>query len=216
MKLNELNLDGYKHILKNDWNINTRLLEWLKEKGFELIGEGRWSSVWISEKCDFVVKTGQTRDNIFKKFVNFCHKANDPHFPKFGQIKPIDNDTFVIFMEKLYPTDFSRNLSWFLRSYSEQVIKLKKAQYKESLETFFGIRDINENDLIPYIEKWLDEEKNINIRISYANGGGQIHSLTKSVYDGTIKMNMAFNDIGPGNILERNDGTLVLNDPIYG
>lgn len=216
MKLNELNLDGYKHILKNKWNERELLLNWLHDKGFESVGDGTWSSAWISDECDFVVKTGFTKDNIFKKFVDFCHSINDPHFPKFGRLKPIDNETFVIFMEKLQPSDFSRNLSWFLRSYSEHVIKLKNMQYKESLETFFGLRDINENDLMPYIEKWLDEEKNVDIRRMRVNGKEQINSLTKSVYDGTIKMNMVFNDIGPGNIMERNDGTLVLNDPIYG
>lgn len=215
MNLNELNLDSYKHILKNEWSERDLLLQWLNDKGFELVGDGTWSSAWISDECDFIVKTGSMKNNIFKKFVDYCHSTKDKHLPKFGQFKKIDSDTFVIFMEKLYPSDFSRNLSWFLREYSEHVRKINMS-YKESLETFFGKRNINENDILPYIEDWLDEEKNVNIRRMKINGAAQIDSLTKTVYDATNGIGIPLDDIGPGNIMERRDGTLVLNDPIYG
>lgn len=216
MKLNELNLDGYKHIMRNNWQIPDNLIMWLTDKNFELVGDGNFSTVWISNDCDFVVKTGKTKDTIFKKFVNYCHAANDRHLPKFGTIKNLDENTFVVFMEKLYHVEFNNSLALFLREYSKFLAQNNNMDYKKSIQEFFNKENIPVYDLIYLIKDWLYDEKNINIKGKNFEYSMQMDSLTETVYNATITMKQRLDDIGGSNIMQREDGTLVLSDPIYG
>ena len=102
MKLNELNLDGYKHIKNNDWDYSRQLIDWLKSKNFKLLGEGSYSSVFQSPTENFVVKVNKGYiDQGFLKFVDFCHKnKGNLHLPKIGEIKKFDK-FYIVFIEKL-------------------------------------------------------------------------------------------------------------------
>lgn len=103
MKINELNLNGYKHIMNNDWKIPKNLKKWLLENNFERIGRGMFSSVYASNTENFVVKVNDGYiDESYINFVDFCQKNNSPHLPKIGKIKKYNN-FYIIFIEKLTP-----------------------------------------------------------------------------------------------------------------
>lgn len=101
--VNEASLSDYKTIKNNDWGLPENLIEWLKGKGFKMIGEGHYSYVFSSESEDFVVKVnnGERMDKGYLEFVEFCRQnKGNPHLPKIGTVKKYDN-WYIVFIEKL-------------------------------------------------------------------------------------------------------------------
>ena len=98
-RIDELNLDGYKHIKNNDWDNEVSLKRWLEEKNFKRIGTGAFSTVYSSDTEKFVVKVNDGHiDEGYIKFVEFCHQnKGNQHLPKIGQIKKYDK-WYIIFI----------------------------------------------------------------------------------------------------------------------
>lgn len=156
MKLNELNLDGYKHIKNNDWKLPKNLADWLYENNFEKIGRGLFSSVFASQTENFVVKVNRGNiDESYIKFVEFCQKNNSPHLPKMGKIKKYDN-FYIIFVEKLKPMEdffgMGEMSTWKFFNYCIDIInstnddEFKKEKIKEAFNKRTNY-SLNENIL---------------------------------------------------------------------
>ena len=160
-RIDELNLDGYKHIKNNNWSCPEELIKWLINKNFEVIGGGLFSKVFQSPTEKFVVKVnidpsdgeGPATDIGYQKFLNLCEKnKGNPHLPKIGKPKIIKSNgkTYnVVFIEKLDELDvefsdaifFIQDIVAFCNNdiekkeaYQKMAQELTDDQYKQSVE----------------------------------------------------------------------------------
>lgn len=204
MKLKELNLNNYKHISKNKWNMPDNLFKWLKENNFKLIGEGVFSDAYESDeimKDKFIVKVNRGElDKRYLEFVDFCQEnKQNTHLPKMGNIRMFEG-WYIIFIEKLKPikTDFlGFNFEKFYTFFNKLVDfgmqqNLQKISLEKEIKDFF-ILNSKKPDLIElYLEQFCE----------------------MSIILGKLKEKLNCNtlDLHDGNIMLRGN-TLVIIDP---
>lgn len=203
MKLNELNLDGYKHIKNNDWGIPDNLMEWLTEKNFKEIGRGVYSSVWKSDTENFIVKINKgSIDRNYLKFVEFCQQnKGNPHLPKMGQIKKYE-DWYIIFIEKLEPTYVKYTVS----------VELKKfVRYFFGPNTSLQPDDLTDKDMFEKLFKRKVSEFNLPNELKSQDMIDALFVLFKFIVEYNI--NDRSLDLHGNNIMLRGN-TIVITDPV--
>lgn len=204
-RLDELNLDGYKHIKKNEWDDSDKLKDWLMSKNFKKAGEGGYATVYVSETENFVVKVNDGHfDNNYVDFINFCHRnKSNQHLPKIGQIKKLSKESgdkwFVVFIEKLEPFDIRK------------VFGVEPNEYEKILDFFFKLINkpskISNKDVIKQlIESGLSETQYTN---QLADIGNTVHDFCDQ-YSIDPK---DFLDMHDDNLMMRGN-TIVVIDPV--
>lgn len=200
MKLNELNLDGYKHIKNNDWDNKYTLDDWLYDHGLKKIGQGTRSDIYASQNENFVVKVNfDNLDEIYLKFVDFCHKNKNIHLPKIGNVKEFEN-SYIVFVEKLEKI----NLEYLGFS-----AEMNLYDFFNTCINHLFFQKINDDDLINLIKKQYiigtKQEISNNLLKQFFS---IIKIMTKFKEDMKVKNNL---DLHSGNIMLRGN-TLVVID----
>lgn len=210
-KIEELNLDGYKHIKNNEWELPDDLESYLKYHNFQLLGEGDLSRVYQSPTENFVVKVNKGRmEKEYSDFIQCSrNNKNDPHLPKFGKMKIIENDNvkfYVVFIEKLEIGSLGFNMNYACKFLSEAWMWIKgQANEFNSIE--------QSEELLNCLKK-LDEKysQGNQFKSKYSN---QYLELIKTLFVMADYIKTDFLDIHPGNIGLRDD-TIVILDPVRG
>lgn len=207
MKINELNLDGYKHIKNNIWGLPSNLEQYLLDNNFDLIGEGDLSKVFQSPTENFVVKINKGQvEKDYEKFVNFCRKnPNDPHLPKFGQIKMIKKDGinfyYIVFIEKLKIAPSNNDINFKVSDFVDHT-------WRELIND----DQLSVNELYETVKDWDLNYNNGNVfKSEYVD---QFLGLTKTLKNMRRYIKAPILDIWAGNLGIRDDNTLVLLDPV--
>lgn len=210
MKLNELNLDGYKFIKSNDWNLPENLSNWLIDNGFKCVGSGNFSSVFLSnEKQTFVVKVnrGSNMDENYLKFIDFCHKnKGNKHLPKMGELKKYD-DWYFIFIERLEPVNFgNRAVAGYLSMILKMII------FDDSLSVNISYNDF-ENFAIDIFSNFDDSMFPQVFKTD--KGKQQLIEMFYVLYMFKTEYNISKDDFDfyDRNIMRRGD-TFVITDPV--
>lgn len=200
-RIDELNLDGYKHIKNNDWELPKNLISWLQERDFEEIGKGLASIVFSSKTENFVVKINKGYiDSGYINFVEFCGKnKGNKHLPKLGKIKKYD-DWYIIFIEKLQPVTneffFSFNFYEFLNKLVDFYQYVRPDNF-----TFDQILNSVINSFKEHPIKIDDQIRN------------QLNDIVKLLFEFKKKYGYSKLDLHCNNFMMRGD-TIVVIDPM--
>ena len=166
----------------------------LKKLGWEEIGMGCFSSVFRHPHKSYVLKVNQYPDKAFQKFAEISKKFPNRHFLKVGDTKVIEfngRPYYIYTLEKLYPvTSLPAGLEVFSAArFLEWVADHPWASIAEFLLGRFN----PSNTLIQWVQNHPSLIKACQI-------------LGKNKLRVTI-------DIHEDNIMQRNDGTIVIVDP---
>ena len=193
-RIDELSLDGYKHIKNNDWGLPDKLADWLKERDFKKLGEGLYSSVFQSQTENFVVKINNGDiDEGYLEFLDFCRKTKSPHLPKIGTVKKYEN-WYIIFIEKLEPSNLSRWINTDLLNFFSSY----RGDDWDSFEKVYNAL------LLPNGSPFNDD--------SVKKQFFELSNLV-TLFEGYSDNGTIINDLHSNNIMMRGD-TYVITDPI--
>lgn len=194
MKLEQLHeqLQGVKKYHNLTWD---ELKLELKKYGINSIGIGGFGEVFHKTGWDHVVKVFE-KDNAYLEYVNFCiQNPNNPHYPKFIK-KTMNMHQFHTRMGQ--------------SSKMMQIVKIELLQplldewYSDNLQDLYvqykkQIRQLNDNQMDAQLDKYNKP---------------QLKSLLISI-DRIIQHLPKYHlDIWFDNIMQREDGTIVLSDPV--
>ena len=139
MKLEELKkpkeIEKFRNDLKDYKEVDSReqgwrhtLPQYMEKYGFNLAGSGKYGSVYINPKYQFVIKVFM-KDSAYLRWLSFCRKNQDnPFVPKMkGKVLRITDIFYAVRIEKLDEFEWSkiRNVSvnklfmWALDEFEE-------------------------------------------------------------------------------------------------
>jgi len=108
MIVNEI-ISQYRNILKNKCKIPKVLIQYMKDNGFELLGQGGFSDVYAKPNSNFVIKIGHKdiKYDGYMDYVNFIkNNPGNKYLPKVGNVRYYENENniqyYVLPIEKLY------------------------------------------------------------------------------------------------------------------
>ena len=189
----------------------------LKKAGYKFIGSGYDAQVWMKDEGTVVKILMPKEDNsahdTFKTFYELSKKLNSPNLPKFKQVDgqevynfTIKNQPFVQYgMEQLYPLEkgsLDEYVVWMLADLSAKQLDWNKAVDVISKESGKGYYPDAEK-----LQKEFAAQNTSKIReyeIFY-NTLRTLHKVGRSKGYGW--------DPHTENVMQRNDGTLVITDP---
>lgn len=208
MKLKQLHeqLQGVKKFHNMNWQ---QFEQFLKSQNIQLIGSGMFGKVFYSPSWNYVIKVFD-KDDGYLKFVNFALENPSRHFPKFmkgprnlpqflTRLSSSNERFTVVKMEKLnkLTKEIHEFLGYNLRTLADHytnnvetpveiIVDSQVVKFKHTTDVFLKYKQYNLPSLIKVYN--------------------QLNILT----DEHIR-----NDLHVGNIMMRDDGTIVITDPFY-
>jgi len=191
----------------NSWD----LISSLEKRGWKFHGSGSFSKVFTNEKYPFVLKVTEEYDRAFAHFAILTHKFPNKHFPVIGNAKILTDDNgnkyHLYVMEKLYKLDRTES------RYFNNNFRL--------FSTFMNAMNWYDTDklTIPVIRKTFEfiNDENSNGSNFDKDTFKDFLRKNKSLIEalGTVaKYGKGQFDIHGDNIMKREDGTLVVIDPL--
>jgi hypothetical protein len=172
----------------------------LQKYGYERIGEGYWASVFSKPGDPLVLKLFDSEDAGYYTFLNLATTHQNKHFPKFkGKVMNVTDEYRAIRMEKLNPLSGSWNERDIVLMAINNAIEMRTRNIFNTSEEYFKLEYGNKY-YVDNSEKqvFLDNEELLEACI-----------LIGEHWDGTLAI-----DIHSDNVMERNDGTIVITDPL--
>jgi len=164
----------------------------LKKLGWNCEAEGYFSSVWVNDNKPFVLKINEQPDRGYAHFVSVVKKHRNKHFPVISDQKEMEiagRKYYIYMIEKLKPINYLAAAREYLNIFSK-VIRFPA----DSLKSLF-----NEDNAYSYPQPptiLLDNPSLVKaLRIIGNNFAGFV------------------NDLHAGNIMQRDNGTIVIIDP---
>jgi hypothetical protein len=195
MKINEINVPkrvvstAKKHFsYKNDEQDDSLLDNAMKKMGWHLIGTGFFSNVYFNSKKKFVLKINTRPDLEYQRYVDVIKKYKNKHFPMISDIKKIrigGNIYGVYSIEKLKELNHD---NWNMVSAIFYEFELRR---NSSSKKFYN--DMEENE-----KQFLDNNPEFVKALE----------IVKSNKQKSREL-----DLSPDNVMQREDGTLVITDP---
>lgn len=196
-------LIGVKNLANNSW---PEIEQLLLQNGFRILGVGSSAKVFEHPSKDYVYKIFDN-DKAYSSYISYClNNRNNPHIPniikqpkefkKFFKHKDQENSFTVLRIEKLndlqgdvrdfYNVRLQYNIIMYLKFGANQI-------FRDHYDTTKAYRGINQ----------------------YINAYPQFQF--KEVFDTLIDIYKSigfFADISPSNFMQRDDGTIVIIDPV--
>lgn len=215
--MNIQNILEHLYGVKKFYKKNTsELINILKDKyNIELIGTGHYGMVFKCPKWNYVVKIFE-KDNGYLEFVDYCLQHQDnKHLPKFVK-KPIrlhkfhtrpkeqtDPYFYMVRMEELEHCTDEKNLDMILflsDNYDNLVLMSKNRQQKYMIYFYKNDKLLHKNVTFDEVIRMFPDTDIEHIVITFA--------------DVITAISWHINDLHMDNIMAREDGTLVITDPI--
>lgn len=193
-------LTGDKNLYKN-----------LEKLGWAYLNQGMYSKVFANPKKNYVIKINSRIDEGYQHFVTLIKRNRNKHFPRISDVQQIYIDKkpyFIYLIEKLepIPEPYNKNYSSFL----SDVIDVFMYSDKEPINFFKLFKTLRD-------EYSHDNEEEVKDRELYLRKNpalikaAQILGLAAKNSSKYIGI-----DIHEHNIMERNDGTIIIVDPYVG
>lgn len=234
MKLNELTreYDIDPNIVKttkdfyqraDKWNYDNPILDLKLEKlGWQrnYLSKGSYSMIYENpQEPRYIIKINQRRDSGFEWFAFLTKKFPNIHFPKIGNAKIITVDKtkyFVYAIEKLFKFEEAVDIT--------NIAQLCDHLIDSSGVGVSAIKNLNTKDLVTYIEEYPKQfdyparivESFLFLLENYPSFESQFNTLINACNILAKNQRSFFNDIHDGNIMRRQDGTIVISDPFSG
>ncbi len=192
----------------------------LKKLGKKL-GGGAYGDVYINpDDPNQVLKVFINKDQAYNRYLNMiAAKTNNPHFPKIeGAPMPFDKDQSIIKMERLQPFD-SQN--------PDHVEKYRTARnYLKALDYLYNeLTDYKSVGNPPLPPRGVSKDQFTAAMKDLVNATAQREPLLADALDTLhrevirppgVGRQAPWLDLHHGNIMFRDDGTLVITDPVAG
>jgi hypothetical protein len=165
----------------------------LKKLGWTFLDAGYYSSVYSNPKKPYILKVNGKIDSAYAQYVALIKKYKNPHFPKISDLKLMEIDGFryyIYLIEKLNSVPGKKD---------KIVRALENIMYapRHSFAYYCRNNDIPEETI--YLFQQQPELINACKII------GKFRDNSKNPY---VSL-----DMHGGNIMQRNDGTLIITDP---
>jgi hypothetical protein len=167
----------------NSWNANLLLNNTLKKYGWTYTTQGLYSSVYVNPNKNYVLKLNKHPDPGYAKYVTLIKNYKNPHFPIISDLKQININNKIYYVYLIEK----------LKQYSDNNV-VKAIKYVSTFPSL-PLREIYREEEIPTILLTHPKLEKA-LRIVGRNLGPRM-SL----------------DLHSGNIMQRNDGTIVITDP---
>lgn len=217
MKIQSLleSLQGVKKFHNMDWQ---QFEGYLKSQNIELLGRGAFGKVFSNPKWNYVIKVFE-QDNAYLTFVNYALKNPNKHFPRFLKnpknipqflTRPSNSASHfnIVKIEKLIQID--EDVGKFIAANIQRIA----AHYQVDTTNDTDSEIIIEYDILTGGQKqYLSLKKLIS---NCESEGLDIISIMETYIDLQRLTNRnVIDDMHTGNLMQREDGTVVFIDPFY-
>lgn len=200
-----------------------QLLDEFEKSGGKFIGSGKYGQVFEHPSWKYVIKVFPN-DPEYLSFARFAYRNPHPSFPKFygppQRIIPFYRRTpanameYVARVEKLYPVQNQELLDYIVRNYEEAIPYFHAVKTgdvdKEYERTIYPTVKERRQGVTPYTVKERIFQKTENAFKKYP----QLKSLYEAIYLVVTNIKASL-DIHKNNIMQRQNGDLVLTDPVW-
>ena len=173
----------------------TTMIEKLKDSGWSMTNTGFFSDVFSNPYKPYILKVNSRPDRAFAWFAFLTRKFPNIHFPKIGNMKVYKhyNEKYYVYLiERLYPIQLSSEKLQQLLS-ALQVIANNPDKSFEQLQDYYNI------NLLRTVRYYINNKPEL---INAAN------------IIGKYKTNKNRLDFSFQNVMSRDDGTIVITDPL--
>lgn len=196
--------------LKNTaWNSPTELIKWLKTNGFQKLGGGVFAAAYAKPGHNRVVKVSNRQDDCWIKFAQWSMtKTNNKHLPKIPWIKRYQGkrkgkatEFFITIIERLNP------------------LTNKAISQITDPGVLFGLMHYAnlDYDTEESIEQAMSKQPNPKIFQSNRLAAKlRNHPFIRAIEQVNSLSGDCWSDLHSGNLMVRNDGTVIITDPIAG
>jgi hypothetical protein len=180
----------------------------LSKLGWEPLGNGNFSSVFVNPKKNYVLKITDKPDPGYAEYVALIKKTRNKHFPKISDLKMLsfpnlqppvrmmghgmvnrpDTEYYVYLIEKLYPITYVDDVN---KSAVGRYCYLVAYFHYETLTKIFADREMN-------VPRFLRNDPSLVDALKYVGKNASLN---------------VWLDIHGSNIMQRDDGTVVITDP---
>jgi hypothetical protein len=191
----------------------------MAEKGYEHLGNGNFTAVYARPGSNKVIRIG-TMEDTWHHYAALCMKTSNPHFPRIDKIGTRtggDEKLLVARMERLLPisepeVDFVHNNLPMIAFIALYIVQSMTQPHKDwtfaALKYFFRSQLQNTERFagLSYeagFKGWVDSEA-MKLERPMAQALQMIKSIPYAQFD-----------FKPDNFMRREDGTLVITDPIW-
>lgn len=183
----------------------------MAQKGYEYLGHGTFTKVYAKPGSSKVIRIG-TMDDAWHRFAGLCLRGDNPHLPRIDKIgtRRDGHDTLLVArMERLIPVNPKNFAAQNLPLLAHIVVSLPTLWGKSdwcyaSLRLLYSREtSVRPKETDPAFRRWVLEqaqacEPSMRRAIDLI---GNIRGVTF--------------DFKPENFMRRQDGTLVITDPIW-
>lgn len=184
------------------------ITKWMESKGYHLLGEGFYSSVFMDKNPNFVIKIAE--DPSYLEYIQFCQKnSSNKHLPKVSKFFSLPDNwhNFKVFkIEKLTPLpekyDFGNFVFDYISSHLElSYLKLRQRFTNPNLTVSYrfgmNFQDTKLGDKSPMVLEFFDNY--------FTADAYDIFRKISRLFDGDLDLNVT-------NMMVRGN-TLVFTDP---
>jgi hypothetical protein len=212
------------HAMKN-WKSVKQVQAFLKREGYKRLGKGAFAEAWSQRGSDTVIKISTVEDVCWLRYAKWAKTQQDnPHVPKISMLKTYktkDGTLFVARVEKLSEVDhyFDKILTQIGR---EQDPKKVGEMLWIGLLGYDTVQDLlKESNIVrslanSTVKKTYYPHFTVPEMIAHVLSGARRTKLAQTVkhaHAHIMKDPRCYEDLHSGNIMMRDDGTVVIMDP---
>jgi hypothetical protein len=192
--------------------------------GGKYIGSGRYGQVFEHPKWPYVIKIFP-HDTCYLKFARFAYKHPHPSFPKlYGppqKIVPFFNrekswsEVYVARIEKLYPVTDQEMLKEIVKLYDYGLIYFQAVSMGKDVNAEIERQVLNPDRQARKTQPYVIQKTKV---YDVALGLFDKYPKSKSLFEGLSIVNQNVEcalDVHKGNIMQRQNGDLVIADPVW-
>lgn len=194
MRLAELTLSDFKRIAKEKFGYPDEIINFLEKNSYKLSGSGEFSQVYTKLTSNIAIKISTKYDECWLKYASFVKKNPNIHFLKIGRINNLE-EFYVAFMENLKPMPSSVAS----RSMSDWATVFIDKNGFEDLSPYSAYNN-------PRVKKRI---------MKFEQDNPELIKAMRLIHQRLDKPPCYFDLFGPQNFMKRNDGTIVIIDPLY-
>jgi len=200
--------------LKNTaWESPKQLVTWLRANGFKKLGGGVFAAAYAKPGHNRVVKVSNRQDDCWIKFAQWAmSKTNNTHLPKIPWIKRYQGkrkgkvtEFFITIIERLKPLT------------NQAILRITDPGVLLGL-MYYADLDSNTEDSIDAAMSKISG-RNVKVPDLYSPripAKYKTHPFIKAITQINKLGGGCFSDLHSGNLMVRNDGTIIITDPIAG
>jgi hypothetical protein len=185
-----------------------KVVQFLTSRGYDKLGSGLYAHVMGKGASPHVLKLFSSTDQGYLSYVAMAMTYPNKHFPKFkGKLMKITNDYYAVRMEMLYPIDNQTLAKEYGFNEIYDFLEVLKELIRAGQNQDYPLSEFPEHF---YKTAYYDYEE------------GQIErfmTIHKELAEACFRIGLYAKghvDLHWGNIMEREDGTLVITDPLAG